>query len=126
MAHREVLEPSAGHPITIEPTKGRVQVRINGELVADTAAALVLQEATLPAVQYIPLADVIQDRLTRTDTATYCPFKGDASYYSVTTSAGDTVEDVIWTYEQPYPAVEAIAGHVAFYPNKAEITVVGD
>ncbi len=96
MAHREVLEPSAGHPITIEPTKGRVQVRINGELVADTTAALVLQEATLPAVQYIPLADVAQDRLTRTDTATYCPFKGDASYYSVTTSAGDTVEDAIW------------------------------
>jgi uncharacterized protein (DUF427 family) len=126
MAHREVLEPNAGHPITIEPTKGRVQVRINGELVADTAAALVLQEATLPAVQYIPLADVVQDRLTRTDTATYCPFKGDASYYSVTTSAGDTVEDAIWTYEQPYPAVDAIAGHVAFYPNKAEITVLGD
>jgi uncharacterized protein (DUF427 family) len=126
MAHREVLEPSAGHPITIEPTKGRVQVRVNGELVADTAAALVLQEATLPAVQYIPLDDVVQDRLTRTDTSTYCPFKGDASYYSVTTSAGETVEDAIWTYEQPYPAVAAIAGHVAFYPNKAEISVVAD
>jgi uncharacterized protein (DUF427 family) len=126
MAHREVLEPSAGHPITIEPTKGRVQVRVNGELVADTAAALVLQEATLPAVQYIPLADVVQQRLTRTDTGTYCPFKGDASYYSVTTSAGETVEDAIWFYEQPYPAVAAIAGHVAFYPNKAEIRVIPD
>ena len=124
MAHREVLEPSAGHPITIEPTGGRVQVRVNGELVADTTAALVLQEATLPAVQYIPLADVDQTRLTRTETSTYCPFKGDASYYSVTTSAGDTVDDVIWTYEQPYPAVAGIAGHVAFYPNKAEISVV--
>jgi uncharacterized protein (DUF427 family) len=124
MAHREVLEPSAGHPITIEPTGGRVQVRVDGELVADTTAALVLQEATLPAVQYIPLADVDQNRLTRTETSTYCPFKGDASYYSVTTSAGDTVDDVIWTYEQPYPAVAAIAGHVAFYPNKAEISVV--
>jgi uncharacterized protein (DUF427 family) len=124
MAHREVLEPSAGHPITIEPTGGRVQVRVNGELVADTTAALVLQEATLPAVQYIPLADVDQNRLTRTETSTYCPFKGDASYYSVTTSAGDTVDDVIWTYEQPYPAVAGIAGHVAFYPNKAEISVV--
>jgi uncharacterized protein (DUF427 family) len=124
MAHREVLEPSAGHPITIEPTGGRVQVRVNGELVADTTAALVLQEATLPAVQYIPLADVAQDRLTRTDTSTYCPFKGDASYYSVTTSAGDTVADAIWFYEEPYPAVAAIAGHVAFYPNKAEISVV--
>jgi uncharacterized protein (DUF427 family) len=67
---------------------------------------------------------VVQERLTRTDTSTYCPFKGDASYYSVT-AAGDTVDDVIWTYEEPYPAVAAIAGHVAFYPNKAEITVVG-
>ena len=123
MAHREVLEPSAGHPITVEPTKGRVQVRINGELVADTTAALELREASIPAVQYIPIDDVVQERLTRTDTTTYCPFKGDANYYSVTTSGGDTVEDAIWFYEQPYPAVAAIAGHVAFYPNKAEITV---
>lgn len=100
-----------------------MQVRVNGELVADTTAALELREATLPAVQYIPIADVIQDRLTRTDTSTYCPFKGNASYYSVTTSAGDAVDDVIWTYEQPYPAVEKIAGHVAFYSNKADISV---
>lgn len=124
MAHREVLEPNAGHPITIEPAKGRVQVRINGEIVADTTAALELREATIPAVQYIPLDDVAADRLTRTDTVTYCPFKGDASYYSVTTSSGETVEDAIWTYEQPYPAVAQIAGHVAFYPNKAEISVL--
>jgi uncharacterized protein (DUF427 family) len=126
MSHREVLEPSAGHPITIEPTKGRVQVRVNGELIADTTAALVLQEATLPAVQYIPLGDVVQERLTRTGTTTYCPFKGEAGYYSVITSAGDPVDDVIWFYEQPYPAVAAIAGHVAFYTNKAEISVLPD
>lgn len=124
MAHREVLEPSAGHPITVEPTKGRVQVRINGEVVADTTAALELREASIPAVQYIPIDDVVQERLTRTDTTTYCPFKGDANYYSVTTSSGDTVEDAIWFYEQPYPAVAQIAGHVAFYPNKAEISVL--
>jgi uncharacterized protein (DUF427 family) len=123
VSHREVLEPSAGHPITIEPTKGRVQVRVNGELVADTTTALELQEATLPAVQYIPFSDVVQDVLTRTDTSSYCPFKGDASYYSVTTAAGETVDDVIWTYEEPYPAVAEIAGHVAFYQNKAEISV---
>ncbi|MCV7079370.1 DUF427 domain-containing protein [Mycobacterium szulgai] len=123
-SHPPVLEPSAGHPITIEPTPGRVEVRVNGELIADTSAALQLREATLPVVQYIPLTDVVQERLTRTETSSYCPFKGEASYYSVTTAAGDTVADVIWTYEQPYPAVAAIAGHVAFYPNKAEITVV--
>jgi uncharacterized protein (DUF427 family) len=126
MSHKEVLEPNAGHPITIAPTNGRVQVRINGELVADTTAALELREASIPAVQYIPLADVAQERLTRTETVTYCPFKGDASYYAVTTSAGDTVEDVIWTYEQPYPAVAEIAGHVAFYPNKADISVIAE
>jgi uncharacterized protein (DUF427 family) len=73
-------------------------------------------------VQYIPFKDVVQNRLTRTDTSTYCPYKGDAGYYSVTTGAG-TVEDVIWTYEQPYPAVAEIADHVAFYPDKAEISV---
>ncbi|BDB39916.1 DUF427 domain-containing protein [Mycobacterium kiyosense] len=123
MSHPEIKEPSAGHPITIEPTAARVQVRVNGELIADTTAALGLQEATLPLVQYIPLADVAQDRLRRSDTTSYCPFKGEASYYSVTTAAGDTVPDAIWTYEQPYPRVAAIAGHVAFYPNKADITV---
>jgi len=126
MSHREVLEPSAGHPIAIEPTKGRVQVRINGELVADTTAALELREATIPGVQYVPLGDVVSERLTRTDTSTYCPFKGDASYYSVTTTAGDTVEDAIWTYEEPFPAVAEIAGHVAFYPNKAEISALAE
>jgi uncharacterized protein (DUF427 family) len=126
MTSRPVLEPTIDHPITIAPTGARVVVRVNGEVVADTHAAQQLQESTYPAVQYIPFNDVVQALLTRTDTSTYCPYKGDASYYSVTTSAGDTVEDVIWTYEQPYPAVAAIAGHVAFYPDKADISVDRD
>ena len=120
---RPVLEPTAEHPITIEPTPGRVVVRIGDTVVASSEHSLTLQESTYPAVQYIPLADVDQSLLRRTDTESYCPFKGDASYYSVTTSAGDTVDDVIWTYERPYPAVKKIAGHVAFYPNKADISV---
>ena len=123
MTDRPVLEPTAEHPITVEPTGKHVTVRVNGELVADTRTALTLQESTYPAVQYIPLGDVVQDRLRHSDTTTYCPFKGDASYYHVTTAAGDTVEDVIWTYEQPYPAVGDIVDHVAFYPDKADITV---
>jgi uncharacterized protein (DUF427 family) len=126
MSNRPVLEPTAKHPITIEPTNGRVRVRVNGEIIADTDAALELRESTYPAVQYIPIGDVVQDVLTRTDTSTYCPFKGEASYYSVTTASGETVDDVIWTYEDPYPAVAAIAGHVAFYPDKAEISVDAD
>lgn len=122
MTSRPVLQPTAEHPITVNPTGKRVVVRVNGEIVADTNAALELQESTYPAVQYIPFKDVVQDVLTRTDTSTYCPFKGDAGYYSVTTG-GVTVDDVIWCYEQPYPAVAAIAGHAAFYPDKAEISV---
>jgi uncharacterized protein (DUF427 family) len=125
MANRPVLEPTASHPITVEPTGKHVSVRVNGELIADTDEALSLQEATYPAVQYIPSHDVVQDRLTPSDTETYCPYKGEASYYHVVTSAGDTVDDAIWTYKKPYAAVGQIAGHVAFYPDKADISVGG-
>jgi uncharacterized protein (DUF427 family) len=120
---RPVLEPTTEHPITVEPTKGRVTARIGGKVVADTTSALTLQESTYPAVQYIPLADVDQSVLSRTAASTYCPFKGDASYYSVRIPGGEVLEDVIWTYENPYPAVAEIAGHVAFYADRAEITV---
>jgi uncharacterized protein (DUF427 family) len=123
MSDRPVLEPTASHPITVEPTGKRVTVRVNGELVADSHEALTLQEATYPAVQYIPLRDVVADRLSPSDTETYCPFKGDAGYYHVVTEGGETIADAIWTYEKPYPAVAAIAGHVAFYPDKADVTV---
>ncbi len=119
---RPVLEPSAKHPITIEPTEGRVVVRIGDRVVADSRHALTLQESTYPPVQYIPIADVDASVLRRTDTSSYCPFKGDASYYSVETPDG-TVDDVIWTYEKPYAAVSEIAGRVAFYRDRAELTV---
>jgi uncharacterized protein (DUF427 family) len=122
MTERPVLQPSATHPITVTPTGKHVTVRVNGEVVADTTDAVTLQESTYPAVQYVPFADVVQTALAPSDTTTYCPFKGDASYYHVTVG-GDTVEDVIWTYEQPYAAVADIAGRVAFYPDKAEVTV---
>ena len=123
MSLRPHLQPSARHPITVSDTGRHVTVRVNGEVIAETDSALTLQESTYPAVQYIPLSDVNSDRLRRTDTATYCPYKGNASYCSVVTSSGVTVDDAIWTYEQPYDAVAPIAGHVAFYPDKAEITV---
>jgi uncharacterized protein (DUF427 family) len=97
-------------------------VRVNGEVVADTRAALTLQESDYPAVQYIPIDDVMQHSLTCTTTTSYCPYKGDAIYYSVS-AGGQTVDDAIWAYERPYAAVAPIAGHVAFYPDKAEVTV---
>ncbi|BBY33779.1 hypothetical protein BST33_17670 [Mycolicibacter minnesotensis] len=123
---RPIHTPSADYPITVAPTGRRVTVRIGGQVIADSAAALTLQESNHPAVQYIPLADVHQDVLSKSATTSYCPFKGDAAYYSVTTADGESVADAIWTYEQPFPAVAAIAGHVAFYPNKAEISIAED
>jgi uncharacterized protein (DUF427 family) len=123
MSDRPVLEPTAAHPITVEPTGKHVTVRVNGELIAETDEALTLRESTYPAVQYIPLHDVVAARLKPSDTETYCPYKGEASYYHVVSEAGATLEDVIWTYQQPYPAVGQIVGHVAFYPDKADITV---
>jgi uncharacterized protein (DUF427 family) len=122
MTDRPVLQPTAEHPITIAPTDRHVTVRVNGEVVAETDAALTLQESTYPAVQYVPLADVVETALRRSDTTTYCPFKGEANYYHVTVG-GDTVDDVIWFYEQPYAAVAEIAGHVAFYADKADVVV---
>jgi uncharacterized protein (DUF427 family) len=123
MSTKPVREPSADHPITVEPTGRHVVVTVNGEVVAESDNALTLQESTYAAVQYIPLADVVQSVLTSSDTTSYCPYKGDARYYHVTTAAGATVEDAIWSYEQPYPAVADIAGHVAFYPDKADVTI---
>lgn len=122
MTEHTVLQPTAEHPITVTPTGGHVVVRVNGEVVAETDAALTLQESTYPAVQYVPLADVSPSALTRSDTTTYCPYKGEANYYHLT-AAGTTVDDAIWTYEQPYAAVAQIAGHVAFYATKADVTV---
>jgi uncharacterized protein (DUF427 family) len=119
---RQQLEPGPDHPITITPTAGRVTVTVAGRTIADSTNALTLQEASYPAVQYVPFADVDPDVLVKTDTETYCPFKGDASYYSVRTDDGE-VTDAIWTYEQPYAAVAQIKEHLAFYPDKVEINV---
>lgn len=108
--------PGPDHPIAIAPTQGRVLVKIGGEIVADTRNALTLTEASYPPVQYIPREDARMDKLTRSTHQTHCPYKGDAAYYSLTTGT----ENLIWTYEQPYPAVAEIGGHLAFYPNKVD------
>jgi uncharacterized protein (DUF427 family) len=113
--------PGLNHPITVEPATERVTVRAGGRIIADSKAALVLREAKLAPVFYIPLADVDQSAITPSDAHTYCPFKGTASYYDVRTDDGP-ITDAIWTYPEPYEAVAQIAGHVAFYPSRVEIT----
>ena len=112
--------PGPDHPISIMPNPRRLRVAANGVVIARTARALVLKEASYPEVQYIPRDDADQSLLMKTDRVTHCPYKGDASYYSI--KAGDKViENAIWSYETPFPAVRDIAGHLAFYPDKVKI-----
>ncbi len=119
-----MTEAAAGHRIIIEPASGQVRVIFNGTCVAETTQALVLREGSLQPVVYVPRADVEAAALTRTDHRSHCPFKGDASYFSLT--AGDKrVENAAWSYEQPFAAVAAIKDHLAFYPNKVDAIEVG-
>jgi uncharacterized protein (DUF427 family) len=117
---KPVLEPGPTHPITVEPAAGRVRVTFADRVVADTDRALVLREASYPPVLYLPLEDLDTEVLEPSAHHTYCPYKGDATYYTL--RAGDrTVTDAIWHYREPYDAVGAIAGHVAFYPQHVTI-----
>jgi uncharacterized protein (DUF427 family) len=118
---RPVLVPTSDHPITVEPTPGTVTVRVGDREIARSRSALTLREASYPPVQYIPLAAVDPAVLRESSTVTYCPYKGEASYYSVRADGGELLEDLIWTYEHPYPAVAEIEGHVAFYADRAVI-----
>lgn len=114
---KPVKQPGPDHPITIERNSARVVVHAGGSVVAETTHALTLREADYQPVQYIPLQDVDRGSLRPTDHETYCPFKGDASYYTV---AG--VENAVWEYREPYAAVAQIKGHVAFYADRVQVS----
>jgi uncharacterized protein (DUF427 family) len=119
MADRQVKQPGPDHAITIEPNPARVVVSLAGRVIADTRNALTLREAGYQPVQYIPLSDVDVSLLEATDNVTYCPYKGDASYYSVPIGGMKSV-NAVWTYETPFAAVPEIKGHVAFYPERVD------
>ena len=119
MKQKPIKVPGPEHPISIERNRARVIVSVAGRAIADTRDALTLREADYPAVQYIPREDVDLSQLKRTDHATYCPYKGDCNYYSVP-SGGKKSVNAAWTYENPYPAVAQIKGHVAFYPDRVD------
>jgi uncharacterized protein (DUF427 family) len=119
---RERREPGPDHPITTVADASRVTARVGDTVVADSTAALRMQEASYPPVYYIPVADVDRSLLRGSDTHTYCPYKGEASYYSLSTPHGD-VEDAVWFYEEPYPAVGQVKDHVAFYTERVTFEV---
>lgn len=116
--------PGPDHPITITPNPRRVRVTAGDVVIAETSKALTLKEAKYPAVQYLPREDANMALLEATDRVTHCPYKGDASYFSIKAD-GKTLDNAIWTYETPFPAMTEISGHLAFYPDKVKIEEVG-
>ena len=117
--NRSIKTPGPDHPITIQFNSSRVVVSVGDRVVADTCNALTMREASLAAVQYIPRKDVDMSLLQRTDHATYCPYKGDCTYYSIP-AGGDRSVNAVWTYESPYAAVAEIKDHLAFYPSRVD------
>jgi uncharacterized protein (DUF427 family) len=111
------------HPIEINPFGGRVRILHSGKTIADTSHALVLEEADYRPIFYRPRGDAHMELLVHSGRVTHCPYKGDASYFSID-AGGEHARDAAWSYEHPYPAVAAIAGHLAFYPDKVSIQTV--
>jgi uncharacterized protein (DUF427 family) len=119
MQTKTVKIPGPDHPITITPNAAHITVTVAGRVIADTKEALTLKEASYTATQYIPRKDVDMSQLQRTEHSSYCPYKGDASYYSIP-AGGERSVNAIWTYESPYEAVAAIKDYVAFYPDRVD------
>jgi uncharacterized protein (DUF427 family) len=106
------------HHVKLKHEGKRVRVTFAGEIIADTAAAITLDESNHGPVFYIPRADVKMEHLAKTDHHSYCPYKGEASYFTI--KGGRIAENAVWSYEQPYDEVTEIKDHLAFYPNKVD------
>ena len=119
---RPVKIPGPDHPITIAPSGDHVVVRSGEATIADSRSTLVLREANYPPVRYVPIADVDRSLLADSELTSYCPYKGEASYYSIAADA-EHGTDAVWFYDDPRPAVAEIKGHVAFYPDRVQLSV---
>jgi len=124
MSAKSIRTPGPDHPITVTETRARVTVRVAGQLLADTRQALTMNEGAYPAVQYIPRRDVDMTQLQRTSHQTYCPYKGECTYYSIPIG-GERSVNAVWSYETPYPAVAQIREYLAFYPDRVDSIEVG-
>jgi uncharacterized protein (DUF427 family) len=119
------LTPGPDHPITLTAATGRMTATYSGHEIAASDDVLMLQEANYPAVAYFPRRDVEMAFMGRTAKTTHCPYKGDASYYTLTMD-GHIAENAVWTYETPYPAMDAIKDRLAFYPNVVTVEMIGE
>jgi len=124
MKTKEIKIPGPDHPITVAAWAGTVRVKVSDKVVAESSRALLLQEQGYPPVYYIPREDADMSLLVRTTHYSYCPYKGDCTYYSIP-DGGSKSEYAVWTYENPYEAVAGIKDHLAFYPTRVdEIAII--
>jgi uncharacterized protein (DUF427 family) len=119
MQTKTIKVPGPDHPITIDKNPSRIVISLAGRVIADTQQALTLREASYPSVVYVPREDVDMSLLERSDHQTYCPYKGECSYYSLPLG-GERSKNAVWTYETPYPAVAQIKEYLAFYTDRVD------
>jgi uncharacterized protein (DUF427 family) len=117
---KAVRIPGPEHPITVEPNRGRVVISVAGQVIVATTEALTLREANYPAVLYLPRKDANMSLLARSDQVTYCPYKGECSYFSIPLGGQRSI-NAVWTYQAPYPAVASIKEYLAFYPDRVDL-----
>lgn len=111
--------PGPDHPISVTPAPRRVRVRFQGHTIVDSDDALILKEAGYKPVYYFPRADVSMEYLARTERSTHCPYKGDASYFTLAMD-GRIEENAVWSYEHPFEHMGLIEGRLAFYPDRID------
>jgi len=119
MPEKQVKIPGPDHPVTIAPNPHRVIIWIGGRIVADSRHALTLSEAGYAPVEYLPRSDAEMTMFERSDHSTWCPYKGDCSYFHIPLG-GDRAKNAIWSYETPLDAVAMIREHLAFYPDRVD------
>lgn len=120
---KEIRIPGPNHPITISPAEGKVRVTVAGRVVAESTRALRLEEKGYPPAYYLPRSDADMSLFVRTEHCTYCPYKGDCTYYNIPVG-GSKSENAVWTYEDPYEAVAKIKEHLAFYSSRVDAVEV--
>lgn len=122
---RQHLEPGPDHPISIELKATPVRIVLAGEPVLASQTHLELREASYPPALYLPRDELDLSKLERSDHTSWCPYKGEATYYHLRRGDGSLIENAVWTYETPFPAVAAIKDALAVYTDRVDAIEIG-
>ena len=119
MAGGPGYKKSLNHKVELTKSEKHVRVIFNGEVVADSRRAIIVDESGYRPVYYFPREDARMNYMQRSDQHTYCPFKGEASYYTIAVEERKE-ENAVWTYEEPYDEVVELKSYLAFYANRVD------